>query len=143
MHSEYQRVIQKLCATGNSARTKTVCGGYWCATQKQCASVIGTTKKWCTVVKGVWSMIYLVVFLCMLNMGVQVKICAHEVVWMVNNNEKVANFHNILYRSNVIFLQRVFEGLSNVFSYSKTMREISNGVNHLSNGYFMRKLQHK
>jgi hypothetical protein len=25
---EYQRAIQKLCATGNSARTKTVCGGY-------------------------------------------------------------------------------------------------------------------
>jgi hypothetical protein len=67
-------------------------------------------------------MIYLVVLLCMLNMGVQVEICAREVVWRVNNNRKPTNFCDILYCLNVIFLQCVFEALNNVFSYSKTMR---------------------
>jgi hypothetical protein len=105
------------------------------------------------------------VLLCMLNMGVQVQICAREVIWMVYNNRKPTNFCDILYCLKVIFLQRVFEALNNVFSYSKTprtectkctkvhfvsaaqmkrsQREISNGVNRSSNKAFMRKLQDK
>jgi hypothetical protein len=66
------------------------------------------------------STIYLVVLLCMLNMSVQIEICAREVTWRMNNNGKPTNFHDILYCLNVIFLQCVFEGLNNVFSYSKT-----------------------
>jgi hypothetical protein len=58
----------------------------------------------------------------MLNMGVQVEICAREVVWMMNNNEKPTKFRDILYYLNVIFLQRVFEALKSIFSYSKIMR---------------------
>jgi hypothetical protein len=60
-------------------------------------------------------MIYLVVLLCMINMGVQVEICALEVVWMVNDDEKPKNFCDILYCLNAIFLQRVFEALKSVF----------------------------
>jgi hypothetical protein len=65
---------------------------------------------------------YLMVLLCMLNMGVHFQICVCEVVWMVYNNRKPVNFCDILYCLKVIFLQRVFEALNNVFSYSKTMR---------------------
>jgi hypothetical protein len=67
-------------------------------------------------------MIYIVVFLCMVNIGVQVEICAHKVILMVNNSRKPVIFCDVLYHLNVIFLQRIFEGLNNVFSYSKTTR---------------------
>jgi hypothetical protein len=49
-----------------------------------------------------------VVLLHMLNMGVQVEMFAHEVIWMVNNIKKTTNFRDILYHLNVIFLQLVF-----------------------------------
>jgi hypothetical protein len=107
-------------------------------------------------------MIYLVLLLCMVNMGLQVEICVREVVWRVNNNRKPVIFCDVLYHLNVIFLQRVFEGLKSVFSNSKTTRQrctkgtlclcssnkraridLSNGVNCSSNRAFMRKLQHK
>jgi hypothetical protein len=65
---------------------------------------------------------YFMVFLRMPNMGVQVQICALEVVWMVYNNKKPVNLCDILYCLKVIFLQHVFEALNNVFSYSKTPR---------------------
>ena len=42
---------------------------------------------------------------------------------MVKNNEKPANFLDILYCLNAIFLWHVFEALNNVFKYSKTMRK--------------------
>jgi hypothetical protein len=61
-----------------------------------------------------------VVLLHMVNMGVLVEICVREVVGRVNNNGKLVIFCDVLYHFNVIFLQRVFEGLNNVFSYSKT-----------------------
>ena len=38
------------------------------------------------------------------------------------NNVKLANFCDILYSLNVIFLQYVFEDLNNVFKYSKATR---------------------
>jgi hypothetical protein len=61
------------------------------------------------VVIGAWSMNYLVVLLRILNMGIQVEICAHEVVLMVNNSRKTMIFRHILYCLNVTFLQCVFE----------------------------------
>jgi hypothetical protein len=98
----------------------------------------------------------------MVNMDVQVEICSCEVVWRVNNSRKSAILYNILYHFNVIFLQRIFEGLKSVFSKSKTTRQkctkgtlslcssnerdqidLSNGVNCSSNRAFMRKLQRK
>jgi intracellular sulfur oxidation DsrE/DsrF family protein len=60
---------------------------------------------------------YLMVLFHMLNMGVQVQICAREVIWMVYNNKKLVNFCEILYCLKVIFLQHDFEALNNVFSY--------------------------
>jgi hypothetical protein len=72
------------------------------------------------MVIGAWSMIYLMVLLCMLNMGAHIEICAHEFVGRMNNNRKLVNFHDILYCLNIIFLQCVFEALNSVFSYSKT-----------------------
>jgi hypothetical protein len=75
---------------------------------------------------------YLVVLLRMLNMGVQVEMFAHEVVWMVNNIKKTTNFHDILYHLNVIFLQLVFEGLNSVFRYSKTTKKNCNKVYYVS-----------
>jgi hypothetical protein len=64
---------------------------------------------------------YLMMLLHMLNMGVQVQICVCEAVWMVYK-KKLVNLCDILYCSNVIFLQCDFEALNNVFSYSKTLR---------------------
>jgi hypothetical protein len=84
--------------------------------------VIGATEKWHTVVIGARSTIYLVVLLCMLNMGVQIEICECKVVWRVNNSGKPMNFHDFLYCLNVIFLQCVFEAPKSVFSYSKSTR---------------------
>jgi hypothetical protein len=108
------------------------------------------------------SMIYHVLFLHMVNIGLQIEICACGFVWRVNNSRKPEIFCDILYHLNVIFLQHVFEGLKSIFSNSKTMIQrctegalcfcnsnerahinISNGVNCSSNGAFMRKLQHK
>jgi hypothetical protein len=107
-------------------------------------------------------MIYILVLLCMLYMCLQVEFCAREAIWKVNNIRKPMIFYDVLYHLNVIFLQRVFEGLKSVDSNSKTTRqrctkgtlffyssnkidrrEFSNGVNHSSNKDFMRKLQHK
>jgi hypothetical protein len=59
----------------------------------------------------------------MVNMGLQFEICARGVVWKVNNSIKPVIFCDILYHLNVIFLQRVFEGLKSVFSNSKTTRQ--------------------
>jgi hypothetical protein len=53
-------------------------------------------------------MIYLVVLLHKVNMGVHVEIFSCEVIWRVNNNGKLTNFHDILYALNVIFLQHDF-----------------------------------
>jgi hypothetical protein len=108
------------------------------------------------------STIYHVLFLHMVNIGLQIEICACGFVWRVNNSRKLEIFCNVLYHLNVIFLQHVFEGLKSIFSNSKTMIQrctkgalyicnsneraqinISNGVNCLSNRAFMRKLQHK
>jgi hypothetical protein len=91
------------------------------------------------------SMNYLVELLHILYMGVQVEICVHEFAWSVNNNIKPTIFCDVLYDLNVIFFQRVFEALKNVFRYSNKIsrRDISNGVNISSNKDFMRKLQHK
>jgi hypothetical protein len=61
------------------------------------------------VVIGAWSMNYLVVLLHILNMGIQVEICAREIVLMVNNSKKTMIFHDILYYLNVTILQCVFE----------------------------------
>jgi hypothetical protein len=61
------------------------------------------------VVIGAWSMNYLVVLLHILNMGIQVEICAREIVLMVNNSRKTMIFHDILYYLNVTILQCVFE----------------------------------
>jgi hypothetical protein len=55
-------------------------------------------------------------------MGVHVQIFAREVVWMVYKKKQLVNFCDILYFLKVIFLQRVFEALNSVFSYSKTLR---------------------
>jgi hypothetical protein len=74
---------------------------------------------------------YLVVFLHMLYMSVQVEFCVHEVLWRVNNNRKPMKFRDILYYLNAIFLQRVFEALNNVFKYSKTMRTECTKVHYL------------
>jgi hypothetical protein len=74
------------------------------------------------MVIGAHSMIYLVMFLCMVNKGVQVEICAREVVGRVNNNKKVGIFCDVLYHLNVIFLQCIFEGLKSVFRNAKTTR---------------------
>jgi hypothetical protein len=49
-------------------------------------------------------MIYLVVLMCMINMGVNIEICVREIVWRVNNNEKPTKFRDILYYLNAIFL---------------------------------------
>jgi hypothetical protein len=67
-------------------------------------------------------MIYLVLLLRMVNMGVQVEICAREIVLRVNNNRKPTIFCDVLYPLNVIFLQHVFEALKSVFRYSKIAR---------------------
>jgi hypothetical protein len=55
-------------------------------------------------------------------MGVNVQICAREVVWVVYNSRKLVNFCDILYCLKVIFLQHGLEALNSVFSYSKTLR---------------------
>jgi hypothetical protein len=44
------------------------------------------------MIKAMQSMISLVVLLHMLNMGVQVEICAFKFVLMVSNNEKPTKF---------------------------------------------------
>jgi hypothetical protein len=75
---------------------------------------------------------YLVVLLHMLNMGLQIEICAREVVWMVNNSKKLVNFRDILHCLDVIFLQRVFEALNRVFSYSKTTRTYCTKLHYVS-----------
>jgi hypothetical protein len=75
---------------------------------------------------------YLMELLHMLNMGVHFQICAHKVVWMVYNSRKPVNFCDILYCLKVIFLQRIFEALNNVFSYSKTMRIMCTKEHYLS-----------
>jgi hypothetical protein len=75
---------------------------------------------------------YLVVLMCMLNMGVQVEICAHEVVWKANNHRKPVIFCDVLYHLNAIFLQCIFYGLNNVFSYSKTTRIDYDKVHYVS-----------
>jgi hypothetical protein len=67
-------------------------------------------------------MCHLMVLLRMLNIGVHVQIFARKVVWMVYNNRKPVNLCDILYCLKVIYLQRVFEALNNVFSYSKNLR---------------------
>jgi hypothetical protein len=75
------------------------------------------------VVIGAQSMIYLVVLLHMLNMGVQVEICARESHLDGEQQQKTNEFlRHFIYHLNVIFLQRVFEALNSVFSYSKTTR---------------------
>jgi hypothetical protein len=61
-------------------------------------------------------MIYLVVFLRMVNMGVQVEICARKVIWRVNNNRKIVNFCDFYI---IIFLQRIFEALNRIFRLLK------------------------
>jgi hypothetical protein len=68
-------------------------------------------------------MIYLMVFLHMLNIGVQVETCVCEVIWRVNNDRKLVIFCDVLYHLNIIFLQHVFEALKRVFSYSKSIRK--------------------
>jgi hypothetical protein len=72
------------------------------------------------------------VLLHMINMGVHVQICVHEVIWMVYNSRKLVNLCDILYCLKVIFLQRIFEALNNVFSYSKTSRTYSTKVHFVS-----------
>jgi hypothetical protein len=52
------------------------------------------------------STIYLVSLFHMINMGVQVEICAREVIYRVKKNGKPTNFCNILYCLNVIFVVR-------------------------------------
>jgi hypothetical protein len=64
---------------------------------------------------------YLMVLLCMLNMGVHFQISVCKVIWMAYNNIKLVNLRSNLYCLKVIFLQRVFEALNNIFIYSKTM----------------------
>jgi hypothetical protein len=51
--------------------------------------------------------------------GLQFEICAREVIWRVNNSRKSVIFYDVLYHLNVIFLQRVFEGLKSIFSNAK------------------------
>jgi hypothetical protein len=75
------------------------------------------------VVIDALSMIYLVVFLCILYVGVPVEFCVREFVWRENHNIKRVIFYDILYHLNIIFLQHVFEALNNFFSYSKTTRK--------------------
>jgi hypothetical protein len=69
------------------------------------------------------STIYLVLFLHMVNMGVQVEICAREVIRRENNNKKPTIFCDVLYHLNVIFLQRVFEALKSVLGTRKPQEQ--------------------
>jgi hypothetical protein len=62
---------------------------------------------------------YLMVLLCILNMGVNFQIVAHEVICMVYNRRKPVNFYDIVYYLQVNFLQHVFKALNNIFKYSK------------------------
>jgi hypothetical protein len=56
------------------------------------------------VVMDAQSMIYLVMFWHMVNMGLQVEICAREVVWRVNNMRKPMIFYDDLDHLNIIVL---------------------------------------